>query len=329
MKRTAVFLIPLIAGLLFTTCLHQDMVEGNVAGHIELDVTFEDYMAGENATMIMAYVWEGATWEAAAAPDSLGLPTVGEVQNKMFGINTTAEIHGEYSVTFNLPEGKYYVSVFETFNMNYTSGDTALQLVGYYNANVDTTYNSDTEPSPLNLSEANDEYDIMLVAISKDCAGVPGGNAVLDCAGVCNGTANLDVCGLCVEPGNECEAIVSGAIQLTVDFNDYETQSDAAMIMAYLWTGTTWDTATLIEGSSGWAMFPLAPPGTFDGPTTVTFQEVAEGTYFVGVFETTGMAYDSPLATVGYYNQTVAEEFNSPDTPTGLTTNEITMHAGH
>ena len=330
MKRTAVFLIPLIAGLLFTTCLHQDMVEGNVAGHIELDVTFEDYMAGENATMIMAYVWEGATWEAAAAPDSLGLPTVGDVQNKMFGINTTAEIHGEYSVTFNLPEGKYYVGVFETFYMAYIPGDMALQLVGYYNANVDTTYNSDTEPSPLNLSEANDEYDIMLVAISKDCAGVPGGNAVLDCAGVCNGTANLDVCGLCVEPGNECEAIVSGAIKLTVEFNNYETRSDAAMIMAYLWTGDTWDTATLIEGPAGWAMFPLVPPGTFDDPPiSVTFQEVAEGTYFGGVFETTGMAYDVPLATVGYYNQTVAEEFNSPDTPTGLTTNEITMHAGH
>jgi hypothetical protein len=101
------------------------------------------------------------------------------------------------------------------------------------------------------------------------------------------------------------------------------------MIMAYLWTGTTWDTATLIEGPAGWGMFPLAPPGTFDGPTTVTFQVVAEGTYFVGVFETTGMAYDIPLATVGYYNQTVAEEFNSPDTPTGLTTTVITMHAGH
>ena len=97
----------------------------------------------------------------------------------------------------------------------------------------------------------------------------------------------------------------TGIINLTVEFNNYETQSDVYMIMAYIWVGDSWDTATLVEGADGWAMFPLAPPGTFNGTYSVSWDELASGTYYVGVFETTGMDNSTAVDIVGYYNSSV------------------------
>ena len=123
----------------------------------------------------------------------------------------------------------------------------------------------------------------------------------------------------------------TGIINLTVEFDDYTTLDEAAMIMAYIWAGDNWETAALVEGADGWAMFLLGPPGTFNGTYSVSWDELESGTYYVGVFETTGMAYETAIKLVGYYNSFVDDEHNSQEEPSALQTgeNDLEMHAGH
>ena len=109
----------------------------------------------------------------------------------------------------------------------------------------------------------------------------------------------------------------TGIINLTVEFDDYTTLDEAAMIMAYIWAGDNWETAALVEGADGWAMFLLVPPGTFNGTYSVSWDELESGTYYVGVFETTGMAYETAIKLVGYYNSSVNGN-NSLTEPEGV-----------
>ena len=308
MKPTAVFLIPFIAGLLFTACLHQDMKEGGIrelgSGEIELHLTFQGYSTQPEATMIMAYLWEGTpTWEDAYAAGPI------DPQGKMFMVNTTETIVGEYSVTFSdLADGTYWCGIFETTGMNY---DTVIDTVGYYNSTDTTIFYSATEPTALIIDAGNAHVSIEMMTL-------------VSCV--------TDLCGNCDDdPANDCVPLVSGDVNLTVEFDGYTTLDEAAMIMGYIWVGASWDTAALIEGANGWAMFLLGPPGPFNGPSSVSWSGLISGTYYVGVFETTGMAYETAIKLVGYYNSFVDDEHNSQEEPSALQTgeNDLEMHAGH
>ena len=94
-------------------------------GGIQVSVMFMNYNADPSAAMIMGYAWEGATWEEAEAAgpiDSMG---------EMFMITPDDGMMGTVDVTFDeLSSGIYYVGVFETTGMMYS---TAIATVGYYN----------------------------------------------------------------------------------------------------------------------------------------------------------------------------------------------------
>ena len=115
------------------------MGEGEAA--INQPVMFMDYMPQDETTMIMAYVWEGATWAEASAADNVAMA--------MFAVSTDGMIMGTYDVTFsNLPLGTYYVGVFETTTMIYES---AVATVGYYN-DTEQFYNNPTTPTAVNVN---------------------------------------------------------------------------------------------------------------------------------------------------------------------------------
>jgi len=307
-KRTTVFLIPLIAGLLFTACLHQDMKEGGIrelgSGELELHLTFQGYTAQEDATMIMAYLWEGTpAWEDAYAAGPI------DPQGKMFMVNTTETIVGEYSVIFSdLADGTYWCGIFETTGMNF---DTAIDTVGYYNPTDTTTLNSLIKPTALIIDANNEHVSIEMMTL-------------VSCI--------TDLCNLCDDdPTNDCVPLVSGDINLAVEFINWEPDPTATMYMAYVWEGSSWSVA-LAAGEVQNQMFGVFPQmGTSNGTYEVTFTNLPEGTYFSGVFETTLMTHDSAIKLVGYYNSFVDDEHNSQEEPSALQTgeNDLEMHAGH
>lgn len=309
MKQTSIILISLAAGLLFTACPHQDLQEGETGeGHIELLVIFNNYEPQETTAMIMAYLWEGATW--AEAEDAGPIDPTGQ----MFMVSTVETITGESGVTFSdLPEGTYWCGVFETVGMNY---DTRVDTVGYYNAGVDTTFNSMLEPSALVIDKANEDVDVSMETLVL----------FIDCAGVENGSSTLDLCGTCDDDSdNDCVPLVSGDVNLEVEFINWEPDPNAIMYMAYVWVGGSWSEA-LAAGEIQNQMFGVFPGGgTANGTFDVTFTNLSEGTYFSGVFETIGMTHDTAIKLVGYYNSFEDPTHNSQDEPSALQTGENSL----
>ena len=87
----------------------------------------------------------------------------------------------------------------------------------------------------------------------------------------------------------------------------YTTDSEATMIMAYLWEGDSWTAAK--EAGTIDAMGEMFGAAVSAGGTELagTYEKEisisAAGTYYLGVFETSGMAYSNVVDTVGYYEE--------------------------
>ena len=238
---------------------------------INLSVNFVNYESGPDAYMYMGYVWEGASWEDAFA--------AGEVQNKMFGVFPPGTANGTYDVTFtDLAEGNYYAGVFETTYMGYVPDDPALLLVGWYDPAADGN-NGQVEPTQITVEA---DTDVVLETITAPAPPPPS----------------------------------AAAINQPVMFMDYMPQDETTMIMAYVWEGATWAEASAADNVA-MAMFAVSTDGMIMGTYDVTFSNLPLGTYYVGVFETTTMMYESAVATVGYYNDT-EQFYNNPTTPTAV-----------
>lgn len=91
----------------------------------------------------------------------------------------------------------------------------------------------------------------------------------------------------------------SGTMTVTVDFDEAEKGSDD-MIMAFLWKGSSFTSAE-DAGTVDSYMF------TFDTDTVITqtvsiqFEDLSEGSYYCGIFESHDMMYDEHAALMGYY----------------------------
>jgi len=148
----------------------------------------------------------------------------------------------------------------------------------------------------------------------------------IDCAGVENGSSTLDLCGTCDDDSdNDCVPLVSGDVNLEVEFINWEPDPNAIMYMAYVWVGGSWSEA-LAAGEIQNQMFGVFPGGgTANGTFDVTFTNLSEGTYFSGVFETIGMTHDTAIKLVGYYNSFEDPTHNSQDEPSALQTGENSL----
>ena len=110
---------------------------------------------------------------------------------------------------------------------------------------------------------------------------------------------------------DEDEVIIMGEIHATVMFMSYVVQNDAAnMIMVYAWDAANWsdgpDGPIASEAADGMLMMATV---LSSAPDTLMLTDEAEmdglpaGSYYVGVFESTQMAYGaSTTELIGYYN---------------------------
>ncbi|MFQ6675310.1 MAG: hypothetical protein ACE5LH_03080 [Fidelibacterota bacterium] len=105
---------------------------------------------------------------------------------------------------------------------------------------------------------------------------------------------------------------IVGEIHVSVMFMSYVSQKDdATMIMAYAWDSSNWNNGPSGDPASDAAdgMFmdhTLNPsaPDTLSGTEEVELADLPKGTYYVGIFETSQMAYDaSDAQLIGYYNE--------------------------
>ena len=140
----------LIASFVFFSCEDEKEKEV-VSASIHVSAMFMNYVSGSNATMIMAYLWEGADWSTASA--------AGTVANGMFMVSTADTLMSTVEVEIEtLPAGTYYLGIFETSQMMYSTDDTALKSAGYYNTTEDD-YNHMMTPTGIEVSESID-YDL-------------------------------------------------------------------------------------------------------------------------------------------------------------------------
>jgi hypothetical protein len=123
--------------------------------------------------------------------------------------------------------------------------------------------------------------------------------------------------------GDKDEEEVSASVHSKVMFMKYKTGASASMVMAYLWEGKDWNTAksgkTVASG-----MFSVSTSDTINTTAEVEFKTLPAGTYYLGVFETSKMAYDgsdAALKVVGYYN-TSESDYNHMMMPTGIEVSE-------
>ena len=124
------------------------------------------------------------------------------------------------------------------------------------------------------------------------------------------------------EDEKEDEA-VSASIHAEVMFMNYVSGSSATMIMAYLWEGSDWTTAQA-AGTVANAMFSVSTSNTINTTSEAEFEDLPAGTYYLGIFETSKMAYDADdaaLKSAGYYN-TSEDDYNHMMTPTGTEVSE-------
>ena len=114
----------LIASFVFFSC-EEEKEEEVVSASIHVSAMFMNYVSGSDATMIMAYLWEGSDWSTAQAA-----PTVA---SGMFMVSTADTLMSTVEVEIEtLPAGTYYLGIFETSQMMYSTDDTALKSAGYY-----------------------------------------------------------------------------------------------------------------------------------------------------------------------------------------------------
>ena len=139
----------LIAGFVFFSC-EDEKEEEVVSASIHVSAMFMNYVSGSNATMIMAYLWEGSDWTTAQA--------AGTVANAMFSVSTSDTINTTSEAEFeDLPAGTYYLGIVETSNMAYDADDAALKSAGYYNTSEDD-YNHMMTPTGTEVSESKDYH---------------------------------------------------------------------------------------------------------------------------------------------------------------------------
>ena len=116
---------------------------------------------------------------------------------------------------------------------------------------------------------------------------------------------------------------VSASIHVSAMFMNYVSGSDATMIMAYLWKGADWSTASA-AGTVANGMFMVSTADTLMSTVEVEIEALPAGTYYLGIFETSKMAYDADDAaqkSAGYYN-TTEDDYNHMMTPTGIAVSE-------
>ena len=124
------------------------------------------------------------------------------------------------------------------------------------------------------------------------------------------------------EDEKEDEA-VSASIHVSAMFMNYVAGSDATMIMVYLWEGADWSTASA-AGTVASGMFTLSTADTIMSTVEVEIETLPAGTYYLGIFETSKMAYDADddaQKSAGYYN-TTEDDYNHMMTPTGIAVSE-------
>ncbi|MFQ6616153.1 MAG: hypothetical protein ACE5HZ_05210 [Fidelibacterota bacterium] len=110
----------------------------------------------------------------------------------------------------------------------------------------------------------------------------------------------------------EEEEEIMGEVHVSVMFMNYTSmKEDATMVMAYAWDSSNWSSGPSGSPASNAAdgMFmgkTLNPnaPDTLSGTEEVHLGDLPKGTYYVGVFETSQMAYDASDAhLIGYYDE--------------------------
>ena len=140
----------IITSFIFVAC-EDEKEEEVVSASIHAKVMFMNYVAGSDATMIMAYLWEGSDWSTASAG--------GTVANAMFSVSVSDTLNTMSEAEFeDLPAGTYYMGVFETSGMMYNADDPALKAAGYYNT-TEEDYNHMMTPTGIEVSESMD-YDL-------------------------------------------------------------------------------------------------------------------------------------------------------------------------
>jgi len=113
----------LIASFVFFSCEDEKEKEV-VSASIHVSAMFMNYVSGSSATMIMAYLWEGADWSTASA--------AGTVANGMFMVSTADTLMSTVEVEIEaLPAGTYYLGIFETSKMAYDADDAGRRLQPY------------------------------------------------------------------------------------------------------------------------------------------------------------------------------------------------------
>ncbi len=123
--------------------------------------------------------------------------------------------------------------------------------------------------------------------------------------------------------GDNGEEDVEASIHAKVHFMKYKAGANATMIMTYLWEGKDWSTAKSGKTVAN-AMFSVSTSDTINTMSEAKFEKLSAGTYYMGVFETSKMAYDAgdaALKVVGYYN-TSESDYNHMMTPTGIEVTE-------
>lgn len=155
MKRSHTFILTIFFAVGLASCSGD---AGKAVGQVNVSVMFMNNYAAvdDDATMVMVYAWDRAGWNngnpgtpASASNDGMFMDimlssSAGDIlPNKTHNLALKA-----------LPEGDYYIGVFESSHMNYST-ETAT-LIGYYNANNANTMKTmqASEATPVSVSSA-------------------------------------------------------------------------------------------------------------------------------------------------------------------------------
>lgn len=154
-KNIGVFACILAFGLILS-CEDKDDAAA-ISGEIHSKVMFMSYTPGSGANMIMGYLWEGSDWTTAKAAGTVG--------TEMFSVTLADTITTTVEVEFKkLAAGTYYCGVFETSQMSYSTSDTALATVGYYNT-TESDYNHMMTPTGITVdSDTAVELETMMAS---------------------------------------------------------------------------------------------------------------------------------------------------------------------
>ncbi len=91
----------------------------------------------------------------------------------------------------------------------------------------------------------------------------------------------------------------SGKLEVTVNFDEAEKGSDD-MIMAFLWKGSSF-TSAADAGTVDSYMFSFGTNTEITQTETIQFEDLSEGSYYCGIFESHDMMFDDHAEVMGYY----------------------------